>query len=213
MTAFNFAPTSVLVLAAHTDDEIWSAGTIVRLLEEGATVNVACFSACEESVPEDFDRDVLKREALTAITTLGLPEDNLILFDFRVRNFPQHRQEILESLVKLKRTFNPSLVLLPSSLDFHQDHEVIAAEGLRAFQQCSILGYERAKNTMPPRNVYFVKLEERHLAKKIESLQCYQSQYFRSGMNPDAVSGFAKVRGAQINTYAAEAFEPIRLIT
>ena len=34
------------------------------------------------------------------------------------------------------------LILTPNSNDFHQDHEVIYRESLRAFKSSNILGYE-----------------------------------------------------------------------
>ena len=56
----------VLVLGAHTDDEFGCAGTIARMTEDGVEVHYACFSSCEESVPQGYDRDVLKREVAEA---------------------------------------------------------------------------------------------------------------------------------------------------
>ena len=102
---------------------------------------------------------------------------------------------------------------LPAYSDFHQDHQVIAREGVRAFQQTSILGYERSKNTLPPLHACFVKLEERHIVRKIESMKCYRSQVFRTGMNEEVLRGLATIRGAEINEGAAEAFEVLRLVT
>src|SRR5690349_33904 len=88
-----------LVLGAHCDAEFGCAGAIMRLLEEGVEVFYAAFSACEESVPPEFDRDVLRREVKEAIAVLGIPQENFFLYDYPVRHFPDHRQEILETLI------------------------------------------------------------------------------------------------------------------
>lgn len=199
-----------LVLGAHTDDEFGCAGTIARMVEAGAEVHYACFSACEESVPEGWDRDVLKREVRDAIAVLGIPEERFTLFDFRVRHFPAHRQEILEELVKLRRSIEPQIVFLPAMSDMHQDHEVIAREGLRAFKHSTILGYELPMNTISFQHACFIRLEEHQLEVKARHAAAYRSQAFRSYLQPEFIASLARVRGLQIDQPAAEAFEVIR---
>jgi LmbE family N-acetylglucosaminyl deacetylase len=201
-----------LVLGAHTDDEFGCAGLIARLIESGAEVHYACFSACEESVPEGFDRDVLRREVIDAVAVLGIPTERFHLFDFRVRHFPSKRQEILEQLVVLRREIQPDLVLLPSSSDIHQDHGVVAAEGLRAFKHVTILGYELPMNTISFRHACFVTLEPRHVELKIRHAAAYVSQQHRAYMSAEFVAALATVRGVQVNAPAAEAFEVVRMV-
>ncbi|NPV14193.1 PIG-L family deacetylase [candidate division WOR-3 bacterium] len=202
----------VLVLGAHTDDEFGCSGTIVRLIEEGKEVYYMAFSPCEESVPKGFPPDILKKECFTAVTKLGVRPENWRLLDFRVRRFPEFRQEILEELVRCRQQLNPDLVFLPASSDIHQDHRVIFEEGLRAFKYTSILGYELPMNTLTFRHVCFVPLEERHIQRKIESLASYQSQRFRSYTSEDFIRSLARVRGVQAGVQFAEAFEVVRWI-
>jgi LmbE family N-acetylglucosaminyl deacetylase len=208
----HFSSARTLVLAAHTDDEFGCAGLIGRLVEQGTDVHVACFSWCEESVPEGYERDVLKLESQAAMAILGIPPERFRLYDQRVRHFPAHRQEILEELVVLRREIEPDLVLLPSSSDIHQDHGVVAQEGVRAFKHATILGYELPMNTISFRHACFVPLEERHMTLKIAHAASYVSQQQRPYMNPDFLRGLALVRGVQINRSAAEAFEVIRMV-
>jgi LmbE family N-acetylglucosaminyl deacetylase len=201
-----------LVLGAHTDDEFGCAGTIARMIEEGAEVFYACFSSCEESVPDGWDRDVLKREVRAAIAVLGIPEERFTLFDFPVRHFPAHRQEILEQLVALRRSIDPQIVFMPAMSDMHQDHEVVAREGLRAFKHATLLGYELPMNTISFQHACFIRIEERHLAVKMRHAAAYESQAFRSYLQPDFIAALARVRGLQIDRPAAEAFEVIRTV-
>lgn len=201
----------VLVLGPHPDDgEFSSGGTIAKFLENGVDVYYAVFSMCEKSVPSGFPKDAIKQELFAASQVLGLKKENLILYDFEVRCFPQHRQEILEELIKLERSLKPDLVLLPCFHDIHQDHSTIHNEGVRAFKNTMILGYE-----MPWNNVNFhcnmqVILEERHVAKKVEVLNEYKTQMFRSYSSEDFVRSLAKIRGIQAKTDYAEAFDVIR---
>jgi LmbE family N-acetylglucosaminyl deacetylase len=200
-----------LILGAHTDDEMGCAGTIARMIEEGTRVHYACFSSCEESVPKGFDEDVLKREVAEAIAVLGIEPERFTLFSFPVRHFPAHRQEILEELIKLRKRIEPDLVFVPAFADIHQDHGIIAHEGLRAFKQATLLGYELPMNTMTFQHACFVQLESRHMERKIAHLQCYRSQQHRPYVRPNFIRALATVRGVQINAEAAEAFEVIRL--
>ena len=207
-----FGSSRALVLGAHTDDEFGCAGLIARLVEDGTEVHYACFSSCEESVPEGFDVDVLKREVRDAIAVLGIPDERLYLFDFRVRHFPADRQAILEELVALRRRIEPDLVLMPSTSDIHQDHGVIAAEGIRAFKHATVLGYELPMNTISFQHACFVRLEERHLDIKRRHAAAYVSQASRPYMQAGFLDSLAIVRGVQVNAPAAEAFEVVRMV-
>ncbi len=203
--------TRALVLGAHIDDEFACAGTIVRLVEEGVEVHLASFSPATESVPEGFAPDVLTREVLDALEVLGIPHERFRQYDYPVRHFPAHRQEILEELIGLRRDIRPDLVLVPAMADIHQDHGVIAREGLRAFKHVTVLGYEMPMNTMTFQHSCFVRLEERHLEAKLAHAAAYRSQAQRAYFDPAAIRSLATVRGLQINHPAAEAFEVIRI--
>lgn len=201
-----------LVISAHTDDEFGCTGLIGRLIEQGTDVHVICFSWCEASVPDGFERDVLQHESRAAMGVLGIRPDRYLLRDYPVRHFPAHRQEILEELVALRREIEPDLVLLPSPGDIHQDHGVVAQEGIRAFKHATVLGYELPMNTISFQHACFVPLEERHLALKVAHAACYVSQQHRPYMKPDFIRSLGMVRGVQINRAAAEAYEVVRMI-
>ncbi|MEO0073308.1 MAG: PIG-L deacetylase family protein [candidate division WOR-3 bacterium] len=200
----------VLFLGAHTDDEFGCSGTLARLIEEGTDVYYVAFSACEESVPAGFPSDVLRSENLAASRRLGIRQENHQLLSFRVRHFPQVRQEILETLVRLRQQIRPDLLFVPATSDIHQDHQVVCQEGVRAFKHITVLGYELPMNTITFRHACFVRLEERHISRKVESLACYESQRFRAYTSPEFIRGLARVRGVQAGCEFAEAFEVIR---
>lgn len=207
-----FKSARAIVLAAHPDDEFGCAGLIARLVEAGTEVHLACFSACEESVPEGYDQDVLRREVLDGLDVLGIPRDRFTMHDFRVRHFASDRQAILEELVILRKRLAPDLVLLPSSTDIHQDHAVISVEGLRAFKHSTILGYELPMNTISFEHACFVHLEPRHVEVKRRHARAYQSQQHRTYMRDAFITSLAVVRGVQANVAAAEAFEVVRMV-
>jgi len=203
----------ILVLAPHTDDgEFACGGSIAHFIEKKKEIFYIAFSSAEKSVPKDMPKDILKKEVKQATKILGIPERNLILFEYPVREFPLHRQDILENMVDLEREIKPNIIFLPSPNDTHQDHLVIANEGFRAFKRSTILGYEIPWNNLTFNTNAFVFLEERDLKKKIEALKCYKSQAGRLYASEEFVRSLARTRGTQIGTKYAEVFEVIRWI-
>jgi len=203
----------VLVLAPHTDDgEFGCGGSVARFIGEGKEVYYAAFSTAEESVPEPWPKDILKTEVREATKRLGIPSENLIIFNFKVRELGYHRQEILEELVKMKKEICPDLVFLPSSNDLHQDHSTVSIEGIRAFKNTSILSYEIPWNNIEFKTEAFVILSEEDINKKIYALDAYNSQKGRTYANEEFIRSLARTRGVQIGSRYAETFEVIRWV-
>ncbi len=203
----------ILVLCPHPDDaEFACGGAISKFLEQGKDVYYAVFSPCNISLPKEFAPNTLYQELYKASATLGVKSGNILKFDFSVRNFPAHRQEILEILVKFKQEINPGLVLLPNSEDIHQDHHTIYMEGFRAFKNKSLLGYELPWNNTKMACNYYITLDEKHLNKKIQAISQYKSQQFRPYMNAEIFRSLASLRGIQCNATYAEAYELIKWV-
>ncbi len=203
----------VLVLAPHTDDgELGCGGSIARFCSEGREVTYVAFSLCTRSLPEGLAPNTLEIEVKAATKVLGVKPENLILYDYDVRRFKEFRQEILEELVKINRQVNPDLVFVPSPTDIHQDHQVISEEGLRAYKNTTLLGYEMPWNNLSFNTRCFVKLGEEEIATKVAALKEYKSQAHRSYINENFIRSLAYTRGVQIGCQYAEAFEVIRYV-
>lgn len=204
----------ILVLSPHPDDaELGAGGTIARFIEEGKEVYYVAFSSCEKSIPQGLPGNALTVECQNSTKLLGISPDKLILLDYEVRTFPAYRQQILENLVEFNEKVKPDLILVPSSSDTHQDHQTIYNEALRAFKKTSsIWGYEHPWNNLTFTTDIFVKLAERHIAKKIEALSQYKSQDFRSYFEEKYIRALAYTRGIQVDFPFAETFELIRLL-
>jgi LmbE family N-acetylglucosaminyl deacetylase len=204
---------SVLILAPHTDDgELGCGGTISRFIEEGRSVYYAAFSTAADSILPPFPPDILTTEVKKAIKVLGIDQQNLMLFDYQVRKLECHRQEILEELLKIKNDIHPQTVFIPCQTDLHQDHLTIYNEGLRAFKDCTLLGYELPWNNISFHTRHFVCLKDKHIKKKYEALRCYQSQADRHYIHEDFLYALARTRGVQIGSKYAEAFDVIRWV-
>ena len=203
----------VLVLAPHTDDGEFGCGaTLARLVDGGTEVRYVAFSIATRSLPEGFPPDTLAREVREATAELGISEELLDVHDFEVRTFPEHRQEILELLIGLWEEWKPDAVLQPSLRDIHQDHQVIAAEGLRAFKRTTILGYEIPWNNFNFDYQAYVALEQDHVERKVRALARYESQQHRRYSDPEYIWNVARTHGINVNREYAEVFEVYRVV-
>jgi LmbE family N-acetylglucosaminyl deacetylase len=209
VTGFN----RILILAPHTDDgELGCGASIHKWTRSGKEIFYFAFSAAEESVPSAFPRDALRREALLSTTTLGIPKEHVEILKYPVRKFTEHRQNILEDLIKVRNELKPELILLPSRNDIHQDHQVITIEGIRAFKLSSILAYELPWNTLTYHHTCYSVIEEENLEQKCLALQHYETQRHRAYFDRQFIFGLAKTRGTQISAPYAECFEVVRWV-
>jgi len=202
------SPGRVLVVSPHTDDaEVSSGGTISRFLREGREVHVLVLSRASA---EDTERPL--QECHRALGILGISPANISTRDFPVRHLSEHRQEILDLFVSVKQQLNPDLVIIPSLNDIHQDHQVAAQEGLRAFKNhASILCFTYTWNLLTFNTTCFVEFSEDDLNKKIAAISCYRSQ-IKAYMKPEITRALALAQGVTISVQYAEAFEVARLM-
>ena len=201
----------ILIVSPHTDDgELGCGGSIAKFISENNQVDYVALSCCEKSVPLEYPPDILSKEVREATHVLGI--ENPILLNFEVREFPRLRQEILDALIRLRNEIRPDIVFAPSRYDTHQDHKTTIEEVMRAFKNCTILGYEQPWNNITFNTLAFIPLDQFHVQKKIDALRCYETQKDRAYLNADFVRGLAITRGTQIEEKYAEAFEVIKWI-
>lgn len=191
-----------LVLAPHTDDaEFGCGGTMAKLVGIGVPVAVLAFSACGSAQLETECRDASK--------VLGADVE---ILHFQHRRLSEQRQDVLDTMLAFGRKFEPTHVFLPNSDDVHQDHQVVAAEGLRAFKRCTLLGYELPWNSYRFESTAFSILEQRHVDAKVEAMLAYKSQAHRPYANAEFIRANAIMRGIAIGAPYAEAFQSLRHI-
>jgi len=204
---------TMLVLAPHTDDgEMGCGGTIAKAKEAGARVHLIAFSSADESLREGLKKGTLREELLMATEKLGIHQDDVLCPEYAVRTFSYHRQKILDELYKINKNIQPDIVFAPSLNDVHQDHKVIAEEARRVFKRTTLLSYELPWNNLSFNTSAFVVLDQRHLDKKMDALECYKSQAHKEYFAKDFIKSMAIMRGVQINQKYAEAFEVVRWI-
>lgn len=203
---------NVLVLCAHPDDEIGCGALISKLIENEHRVHYACFSDCAESTKAlGFSPETLIQECRTSCLSLGIRDEDWRAFDFPVRNFPNFRQDILDTLIRLREELKPSLVLTASRDDIHQDHSTLTIEAVRAFKHSNIIGYEFPWNHIHSHLDMLVRVEKRHVDAKLAAWECYKTQAARAYHGHKVLESLARVRGVQANSEFAESYETIRI--
>jgi LmbE family N-acetylglucosaminyl deacetylase len=204
----------ILVISPHTDDgELGAGGSICKYVKEGNEIYHAVFSCCEDSLPQSCSSDILEKEFLKAQDVSGIKKDNIFIYGYKVRYFPELRREILENLVVLKKRIKPDLVMSPSLNDFHQDHNVLAMECVRCFKsESSIISYELPWNNLVFQKSCFIKLTKEDIENKWKALSSYVSQIElkRPYFSKEYIFAVAKMKGLECGSEYAESFEVIR---
>lgn len=151
-------------------------------------------------------------ECRAAVPHLGMNPDNVRFLDYQVRRFAERRQDVLDTMIRMRRELNPDLVLAPSSFDVHQDHAVIHQEAQRAFKTVTLLGYDLPWNCARFDFDLLVAIGEEDLAAKTRALAEYASQGHRPYTGAETLRATAAYHGLKSGTPFAEAFEVIRWI-
>ena len=182
-----------LVLSPHPDDMELACGGTIQKFDEVLNLVFSTCGITHELTASSMSLDVKCK-----------------VFDFPVRKFSEHRQEILQAMIDFD--FDPDVVMMPSSFDEHQDHQVIHQEGKRAFKHCRMLGYESPWNNFSFKPDTYSILTLHQLGRKMSALNKYRSQQNKNYFKSSFTNGVARMRGTQIGVNYAESFETIRWI-
>jgi N-acetylglucosamine malate deacetylase 1 len=187
-----------LFIGAHTDDIEIHCGGIIQRFENK---KVIAFSSCNESTPKEFDQNITVFEFTKSCEAMKAEGE---LYKFPVRRFNEHRQEILEMLVIIKKEYNPDIVFT-HCFDRHQDHQVINKESIRAFSDVSMLSYGHIIDLRPN---FFVSLTNVEFKNKCDYISIYKSQLAKKDILRTAVKS-TEYWGAVFNKQYVEPFELI----
>ena len=94
----------VLFIGAHPDDiEIGCGALIAHIVQH---TELLCVTLSDNQKNPALTR--LVEEHYKSMAVLGVPESSVVLGQFETRRFPHARQEILEYMVNLNRSFQPT---------------------------------------------------------------------------------------------------------
>ena len=198
-------PLRVLALGAHSDDiEIGCAGTILRLIADGAVASVCWVVLSGKDARAEEAR--VSAEALLA----DAPDRQILQPGFRDGFFPYDGAEIKGFFEDQLKPFQPDLILTHQRDDLHQDHRLTCQLSLNTFRDHLILEYEVPKydGDMGRPNL-FVPIDDTIRRRKIDHLMTYfDTQLSRRWFTEDLFSGLLRLRGMECNSPSnfAEAF-------
>lgn len=218
---------SIIVIAAHPDDEVLGCGgTLARLAREGHQINVLLVADGErsrESAEQSIDSELLSARNVaaedackilgcTSVKVLNLPDNRLDRLD---------RLDIVKQIEHFIERYQPSTVFTHHAGDVNIDHRVVHDAVIAACRPQpghpvkELLFFEVPSSTewRPPGsavtftpNVFFDISQTLDL--KLKALQIYERELrdFPHSRSLKAIEALARWRGATVGVEAAEAF-------
>jgi LmbE family N-acetylglucosaminyl deacetylase len=204
----NFYGKRVLFLGAHPDDIEIGCGALISNIVGKA--DLMCVTLSDNQKNPELDH--LVGEHQNSMRVLSVPENRVVLGQFETRRFPQARQEILEYLIQINRTFKPEIVFVHTKADIHQDHGTLTEESLRAFRGTSVLGFDVIRSSYGFFPNFLVEVSEKDVQTKIEALAQYTTYQNRYYFNADITRSTLIRNGAICERPFAEGFDILRIV-
>ncbi len=198
----------ILFVGAHPDDIELGCGALIHHILP--YTEMRCVTLSDNQANPDLHN--LVEEHYCSMAVLGVPREHVILGPFQTRLFPQYRQEILEFLIQLNRSFRPEIVFVHTKSDIHQDHGTITEEALRAFRGVTVLGYDVLRSSYGFFPNFLVEVTEEDMECKVKALAEYKTYSSRYYFDP-AITRSTMIRhGAICERPFAEGFDILRII-
>lgn len=224
---------SVLVVAAHPDDEVLGCGaTMAKLAAAGETVDVLILGEGATSRADSRDNgdhdlvDQLAVDSRRAADVLGV-------HDVVCEGLPDNRFDtvaLLDVVKLVERQIEeraPTAVYTQHGGDVNIDHQVVFRAVLAATRPVpghpvrQVLAFEVGSSTewafgafAPAFRPSVFEDVSGFIDQKVDALRCYESEVraFPHPRSPEVLVANATRWGSAVGVAAAEAFEPVRLI-
>lgn len=184
-----------LFIGAHVDEEVCFGGTIIKLVEQGHSVDLLAYS----------NGTAYESEWIESNKIMGSRPLSLCLAGIQM----QHRaQTVADDLYRLRNAYD--VVFSHAIVDRHPLHRMVAEESRRVFNG-NLITYMGYWNGFLEKN-YYVEITKEHLDKKIAALACYKTQSHRPYMKPGYTRANAKYMGMGCGKKYAEGFKIERYI-
>lgn len=225
----NQSKKKILVIVAHTDDESFGCGGLIKKFSSKKyKIRAISFTNGVSSRNKYFEKDIKNRKnnSLKASKILGFKW-------LKQYNYPDNQLdkisllEIIKIIEKHKKEFSPNIVITHNFYDLNVDHRIIGEAVLTAFRpepnsKCEeILTFEipsatdfrmlkRSENFVPN---YFVNIDK-FINFKIKAIKTYKGEIKKKphSRSIEGVRNLSKIRGNQSGVKFAEAYEIIRKI-
>jgi LmbE family N-acetylglucosaminyl deacetylase len=196
----------LLCLGAHSDDiEIGAGGTILRMLAANPAMEVRWVVFCGAD-----DRRRAEATASAAAYLGQASQHRVDIHSFRDGYLPFQGAEVKDEFERLKKSFQPDLILTQFRDDRHQDHRLLSDLAYNTWRDHTILEYEILKydGDLGRPNVY-VPLPADICDRKVNLLmQLFGTQRSRQWFTEDTFRAMLRIRGVECNAESrfAEAF-------
>jgi LmbE family N-acetylglucosaminyl deacetylase len=198
----------VCFLGAHPDDIELGAGALISQITGQAEVMCVTLSDNQKNPA----LKTIVEEHRRSMAVLGVPEQNVVVGEFETRRFPHFRQEILEYMININRTFRPEIVFVHTKADIHQDHATVTEEALRAFRGTTVLGFDVLRSSYGFFPNFLVEVSEEDVERKLCALAEYKTYAGKYYFNPDITRSTLVRWGAIAERPYAEGFDILRVI-
>lgn len=198
----------VCFIGAHPDDIEIGCGALIAQISHHT--DVLCVTLSDNQKNPQLTNLVGEHRRSMAI--LGVKPDQVILGQFETRRFPHARQEILEYMIDLNRTFNPDIVFVHTKADIHQDHGTITEEALRAFRGVTVLGFDVIRSSYGFFPSFLVEVTQSDVEMKIAALSEYRTYEGKYYFSPDVTRATLIRHGALCERPFAEGFDILRVV-
>lgn len=204
----NFYGKKVLFIGAHPDDIELGAGALIH------NIHAICEVTCV-TLSDNQKNPLLKNlvnEHYKSMETLGVPRESVILEQFDTRLMPEHRQEILEYFLKLRRELQPDIIFTHTEKDIHQDHNAMTREALRAYRGITMLGFDVVRSSHGFFPNFFVEVTKEDVDAKINALMQYKTYQDKYYFEADLLRATMIRHGALAEKPFAEGFDIMRVV-
>jgi LmbE family N-acetylglucosaminyl deacetylase len=139
-------PGTIVVLAPHMDDETLACGGTIAALSDKSRILVVFVTDGAMSPTPTFRWQgspsaslptVRKREAENALSTLGVPKDNIYFLDYPDGELSAHVDNFVDRLAEILQSTEPAVVFVPFRYDRHPDHLATYAAAIAASEIAS----------------------------------------------------------------------------
>lgn len=231
----NYRKNTVLVVAAHPDDEVLGCGgTIAKHADAGDLVQILILSEGATSRQPKRDR----AKAVTHLSNLAIAAETaasiLGASGVELLDFPDNRLDSIDRLDLVKEIENritnhkPNIVYVHHAGDVNIDHRRLheatvtacrpmpgqTVRRLMSFEVASSSEWQPPGSGTPFQPNWFIDISA-HFQQKEEALLAYASEMrpWPHARSIKAVEHLAHWRGAQVGVEAAEAFSLLRQMT
>jgi LmbE family N-acetylglucosaminyl deacetylase len=204
----NFYGKKVLFIGAHPDDIELGAGALIHHILPICDVTCVTLS---DNQKNPLLKNVLS-EHYKSMEILGVPRENVIVKKFETRLMPEHRQEILEYFLELRKEIQPDIIFTHTEKDIHQDHNAMTREALRAYRGITVLGFDVVRSSHGFFPSFFVEVTEEDVNKKLEALMQYKTYQDKYYFESELLRATMVRHGALAEKPFAEGFDILRIV-